>query len=65
MTEDSVLQEEIMSIMQLVQDANAMAEEMNKDSIFSIVTVSAEARGLTSGGTEVSTKLHCVYYIVF
>ena len=44
-----------MSIMQLVQDVNAIAEDMGKQVTFNIVLVSAAARGLEEGGrTEVS-----------
>ena len=42
-----------MSVMQLVQDVNAMAEDMEKQAEFSIILVSAEARGLDGGRTEV------------
>ena len=55
-TEDSLLQEEVMTIMQLVQDVNAMADDMNKPVDFSVLLVSAEARGLDSGRTEVHTR---------
>ncbi len=42
-----------MSIMQLVQDVNAMAEDLDKQAEFSLVLVSAEARGIEAGRTEV------------
>ncbi len=53
-----------MSIMQSVQDVNAMAEEMNKDADFSIVLLSTEARGLTSGRTEVRGKIYVLCHKV-
>ena len=42
--------------MKMVQDVNAMAEDMDKPSEFSMMLVSAEARGLESGRTEVGTR---------
>ena len=62
-TEDSLLQEEVMTIMQLVQDVNAMADDMNKPVDFSVLLVSAEARGLDSGRTEVHTR-PCVSFAI-
>ncbi|KAI0215595.1 hypothetical protein LSAT2_032357 [Lamellibrachia satsuma] len=55
--EDSLLQEEVMTIMQLVQDVNAMADDMDKPVDFSVLLVSAEARGLDKGRTEVYVKV--------
>lgn len=53
-TEDEALREEVMSIMQVVQDVNAMAEELGKEVTFNIVLVSADARCAEDGGrTEV------------
>ena len=49
-----MLQQEVMSLMQLTQDVNAMAEDMDRCSMFEIMLVSAEARGLETGRTEVS-----------
>ena len=66
-SEDSVLQEEVMSIMQLVQDVNAMAEDMDKQAEFSLVLVSAEARGIETGRTEVriySTHLFIILSVL-
>ena len=39
--------------MQLVNDVNAMAEDMERSTEFSILLISPEARGLESGRTEV------------
>jgi len=54
--EDKLLQDEIINILPLVQNVNAMAEEMQKPVAFSIMLVSPEARGLEHGRTEV----HCI-----
>ena len=51
--EDSVLQQEVMSLMQVVQDVNAMAEDLSRHTEFAILLMSPEARGLESGRTEV------------
>jgi len=51
--EDKLLQDEIISILPLVQNINAMAEEMKKPVAFSMMLVSPEARGLEHGRTEV------------
>ena len=64
-TEDSVLQQEVMSLMQLTQDVNAMAEDMDRCSMFEIMLVSAEARGQENGRTEVNTQttqMSCTLY---
>ena len=52
-SEEVLLQQDVMSMMQIVQDVNAMAEDLNKHITLSIVLVSAEARGLESGRAEV------------
>ncbi len=41
-------------IMQLVLDCNTMAEELDKQVEFKTKLLSAEARGMDSGRTEVS-----------
>ena len=51
---DSALQEAVLSVMPLVSGANDMAEDIQKPVKFEIVLVSAEARGLEDGRTEVS-----------
>jgi len=58
-SEDKLLQDEIINILPLVQNVNAMAEEMQKPVAFSIMLVSPEARGLEHGRTEVSLVFHC------
>jgi len=52
--EDKLLQDEVINILPLVQNVNAMAEEMHKTAAFSMLLVSPEARGLDHGRTEVS-----------
>lgn len=59
--ENALLQEEVMSMHQMVQDVNAMAEDMDKRVHFSIMLVSAEARGLERGSTEVSYLFTRIY----
>jgi len=54
-TEDKLLQDEVINILPLVQNVNAMAEEMQKPVAFSMMLVSPEARGLDHGRTEVSS----------
>jgi len=51
--EDKLLQDEVINILPLVQNVNAMAVEMQKLVAFSMMLVSPEARGLDHGRTEV------------
>ena len=48
-----------------LEEANAISEELDKKVKFEIVVLSAKARGLTSGRTEVEhviiCQLKCVY----
>mgnify|MGYP001795501213 FL=1 len=44
----------MISVMKEVTEANIIADEFNKDCHFDIVLVSALARGLDEGRTEVS-----------
>jgi len=53
-SEDKLLQTEVISVLPLVQNVNAMADEMQKPVAFSMMLVSPEARGLDHGRTEVS-----------
>jgi len=57
--EDKLLQDEVINILPLVQNVNAMAEEMQKPVAFSMKLVSPEARGLDHGRTEVSCHRRC------
>lgn len=62
--EDQLLQDEVINILPLVQNVNAMAVEMHKPMAFSMMLVSPEARGLDYGRTEVSRvlPLHNSYF---
>ena len=51
------LHDDVMTIMPMVQSANAMAEDMDRTAEFSMLLVSPLARGLESGKTEVGTPL--------
>jgi len=55
--EDQLLQDEVINILPLVQNVNAMAVEMHKPVMFSMMLVSPEARGLDHGRTEVGHVL--------
>ena len=61
--DDSLLQEEVMAVMQMVSDVNAMSSVLRPGKVhFSTVLVSPEARGLPSTPiltrrTEVSTAI--------
>jgi hypothetical protein len=54
--EDLILQDDLVSLMPHVNEANAMSEELNKKAYFEIILVSAAARGLKSGLTEVKVS---------
>jgi hypothetical protein len=56
-SEDRLLQDEVINILPLVQNVNAMAEEMSKSVAFSMLLVSPEARGLDTGRTELYIKV--------
>ena len=60
-SEDKLLQDEVISIMPLVQNVNAMAVEMRKPVSFHMKLVSPEARGMDHGRTEVG--LVSLYYV--
>ena len=51
--------------MQLVQDVNAMADDMGDPVEFSVLLVSAEARGLDSGRTEVGLFERVTVFLFF
>ena len=65
LTEDTLLQEEVMSVMQLIQDVNAMAEDMDKAAEFNIELLSPEARGLENGRTEGTYNDHYYIYCIW
>ena len=52
-----LLQEDLIQVLPMVAEANAMAEELNKGVKFEITLVSPQARGLKNGRTEVSLQL--------
>ena len=51
---DLILQEDLIQLLPMVGEANAMSEELDKKVKFEICLVSARARGLKDGPTEVS-----------
>lgn len=55
--EDLLLQEDLLQIMPMVNEANAMSEELNKKVKFEVVLISPQARGQKEGRTDVSVKM--------
>ncbi|XP_033759938.1 kinesin-like protein KIF28P isoform X2 [Pecten maximus] len=55
--EDMILQEEVVQMLQLVNEANAMSEELEKKVKFEVALVSPQARGLKDGRTAVMVKM--------
>nr|CAB3259098.1 kinesin-like protein KIF28P [Phallusia mammillata] len=55
-TEDILLQEDLIQVMPMVNEANAMSEELDQKMIYEIALISPQARGLKEGRTEVSIK---------
>lgn len=51
--EDRLLQDEVISVLPIVQNVNAMTKDMDKPVKFDMLLVSPEARGFDSGRTEV------------
>ena len=56
-TDDILLQEDLIELMPMVLEANAISEELNKKMFFEIALVSPQARGLKDGRTEVSVSV--------
>ena len=54
LADDILLQEDLVELMPMVLEANAISEELNKKMFFEIALVSPQARGLKDGRTEVS-----------
>jgi len=52
-SEDEALKQEVLMMMPLVRDANAIATELKRNCKVEIVLVSALAKGKTEGRTEV------------
>ncbi|XP_041367866.1 kinesin-like protein KIF28P [Gigantopelta aegis] len=55
--EDMLLQEDLIQMLPMVNEANAMSEELDKRVKFELALVSPQARGLTEGNTEVMVKM--------
>ncbi|CAL1537456.1 unnamed protein product [Lymnaea stagnalis] len=55
--EDLLLQEDLIQLLPMVTEANAMSEELDKKVKFEIFLVSPKARGQKEGATEVMVKL--------
>ncbi|XP_046575245.1 kinesin-like protein KIF28P [Haliotis rubra] len=55
--EDLLLQEDLIQLLPMVNEANAMSEELDKKVKFEIALVSPQARGLPHGRTEVNVKM--------
>ncbi|KAJ8309792.1 hypothetical protein KUTeg_011657 [Tegillarca granosa] len=53
--DDIILQEEVVEMLPMVNEANAIAEELNKKRKFELALISAQARGQKDGRTEVSS----------
>lgn len=50
---DVVLQEEVVQLLPMVNEANAMSDELKKNAQFELALISPQARGLKEGKTEV------------
>ena len=55
--EELLLQEDLISLMPMVNEANAISEELDKKKSFEIALVSPQARGMSSGRTIVMVKM--------
>ncbi|KAK6165825.1 hypothetical protein SNE40_022663 [Patella caerulea] len=55
--EDLLLQEDLIQLLPMINEANAMSEELDKKVIFEIALVSSQARGVQDGKTEVMVKM--------
>ncbi|KAL5006291.1 hypothetical protein ScPMuIL_015097 [Solemya velum] len=55
--EDLLLQEDLILMLPMVNEANAMSEELDKKVKFDIALVSPQARGVRDGRTEVMVKM--------
>ena len=51
--EDILLQEDLIQIMPMINEANAMSEELDRKMVYGIALVSPQARGVKDGRTEV------------
>lgn len=55
--DDLILQEDLIHILPMIGEANAMSQELKKRMTFEVALVAPQARGLTSGRTEVCVKM--------
>ncbi|XP_073236742.1 kinesin-like protein KIF28P [Porites lutea] len=54
---DMLLQEDLVQMVPMISETNAMAEELDKKVKFEILLISPQARGLKEGRTEVKVKM--------
>lgn len=54
---DMLLQEDLVQMVPMISETNAMAEELKKKVKFEILLISPQARGLKEGRTEVKVKM--------
>lgn len=54
--EDLLLQEDLIHMLPMVNEANAMSEELDKKVKFEVALIAPQARGLKEGRTEVNVK---------
>ena len=54
-----MLQEDLIELLPMTNEANAMSEEMDKKVKFELALISPQARGLKEGRTEVDTA--CIF----
>lgn len=54
---DMILQEDLVQMLPMIGETNAMAEELGKKVKFEVMLVSPQARGLKEGRTEVKVKM--------
>ncbi|KAL8576237.1 hypothetical protein ACOMHN_006160 [Nucella lapillus] len=55
--EDLLLQEDLIELLPMVNEANAMSEELDKKVKYELALISPQARGLKEGRTEVMVKM--------
>ena len=52
-----LLQEDLIQIMPMVNEANAISEELDKKMLYEIALISPQARGVKDGRTEVGYEV--------
>ncbi|CAH1788618.1 unnamed protein product [Owenia fusiformis] len=55
--DDLILQEDLIQLLPMINETNAISEELNKKVGFEVVLVSPQARGLKEGKTEIMVKM--------